>query len=86
MKIILIFLLSLLLLVSLVSCTSAGGIGVVTFDPLLLFMSLIQPGNFMMGDTKALSPEVSPLRPVHSVAFTYSFYIKKGEVYEQGFS
>lgn len=85
MKRILVFLLSLVLLISLISCTSAGGIGVVPFDPLLLFMSLIQPGSFMMGDTKALSPEGSPLRPVHRVTFTYSFYIKKGEVTNRDF-
>jgi formylglycine-generating enzyme required for sulfatase activity len=75
---ILLTVLSLLFIFS--ACSATGGIGIVTFDPLLLFMNLIQPGIFWMGDTKALSLAGSPIRPIHQVTFTYSYYLKKGEV------
>src|SRR6056297_3266444 len=62
------------------SCSGEGGIGVVDFNPYVLFMNLVQEGDFWMGDTKSLISGESPMKPHHQVTLTYDFYMQRLEV------
>ncbi|HPE70225.1 MAG TPA: SUMF1/EgtB/PvdO family nonheme iron enzyme [Thermotogota bacterium] len=72
----------LLVLITLLvaSCSGGDGIGVVEFNPYVLFMNAIPSGEFWMGDTPNLTAEGSQLKPVHQVALTYDFYMQRLEV------